>query len=499
LLSSVASEPSIPETFAGADVFITGGSGFLGKVLIEKLLRSCPDIGHVFVLLRQRKGKSAEERVKEIVQIPLFDKLRELRPNDIQKIEPISGDCSLLQLGLDDESRKRIENVQFVFHGAASVRFDDTLTKAILLNTRGTREVFHWAKSLKHLKSLVHISTTYCNPEIFDVEEKIYPAKMDWRLAIRMAETLESEKLDALVLKLTNFAPNTYTFTKGLAEQICYDHHRELPVVILRPSIVTNTEQEPVAGWIDNFNGPVGLMLGMGIGLLRTAYVRVENHMNCIPADACIKAILIAAWRKVNNPPGQLTIYNCAAEPHKTANYKFLVDDGESVYRNSPMNTMVWAPGGNPVNSRFLFYILFFFYQLLPAVFIDLLMKGFGTKPLLLKIQRKIMDAHVSLNYFMQNDWTFATKHFRGLSTALLEKDRESFNTDYIRNGLFDYYQTCLLGSRRYMFNEPDDTIPAAKRKLQRYIIFHAILKLSLCCMVGYLLWNKYSNKFIRL
>lgn len=69
-MSSVALQ-SIPETFAGADVFITGGSGFLGKVLIEKLLRSCPAIGHVFVLLRQRKGKSADDRVKDFVRIPV--------------------------------------------------------------------------------------------------------------------------------------------------------------------------------------------------------------------------------------------------------------------------------------------------------------------------------------------------------------------------------------------------------------------------------------------
>lgn len=70
---AMRSEPlkSIPETFAGVDVFITGGSGFMGKVLIEKLLRSCPDIGQVFVLLREKKGKSSGERVQELVKIPV--------------------------------------------------------------------------------------------------------------------------------------------------------------------------------------------------------------------------------------------------------------------------------------------------------------------------------------------------------------------------------------------------------------------------------------------
>lgn len=62
---------TIPETFAGVDVFITGGSGFMGKVLIEKLLRSCPEIGHVFVLMRAKKGKSGHERVNDLVQVPV--------------------------------------------------------------------------------------------------------------------------------------------------------------------------------------------------------------------------------------------------------------------------------------------------------------------------------------------------------------------------------------------------------------------------------------------
>lgn len=59
---------SVPSVFAGADVFITGGSGFMGKVLIEKLLRSCPNIGQVFVLMRAKRGKTLEERLKTITE-----------------------------------------------------------------------------------------------------------------------------------------------------------------------------------------------------------------------------------------------------------------------------------------------------------------------------------------------------------------------------------------------------------------------------------------------
>ncbi|RZC43053.1 NAD binding 4, Epimerase, and/or Semialdhyde dh domain containing protein, partial [Asbolus verrucosus] len=62
--------PSIPEFFHNKNIFITGGSGFIGKVLVEKLLRSCPDLKSIHLLTRNKKGKTAEERVKAITDLP---------------------------------------------------------------------------------------------------------------------------------------------------------------------------------------------------------------------------------------------------------------------------------------------------------------------------------------------------------------------------------------------------------------------------------------------
>lgn len=58
---------SIREFFKGRNVFITGATGFMGKVLIEKLVRSCPGIGKICILIRQKKGKDTDTRVKEIL------------------------------------------------------------------------------------------------------------------------------------------------------------------------------------------------------------------------------------------------------------------------------------------------------------------------------------------------------------------------------------------------------------------------------------------------
>ena len=62
---------SVTEFFNGQSIFITGGTGFLGKVLIEKLLRCCPNIGKLYLLMREKNGLSVEDRVNVLVNLPV--------------------------------------------------------------------------------------------------------------------------------------------------------------------------------------------------------------------------------------------------------------------------------------------------------------------------------------------------------------------------------------------------------------------------------------------
>ena len=54
---------SVQNFYKGKTIFITGASGFMGKVLIEKLLYSCSDIKEIIILIRPKKGKTAMQRV----------------------------------------------------------------------------------------------------------------------------------------------------------------------------------------------------------------------------------------------------------------------------------------------------------------------------------------------------------------------------------------------------------------------------------------------------
>ena len=61
--------PSITEFYTGRDVLITGATGFMGKCLLEKILRCIPGEGKVFVLIRPKMGKKPQERVEDLCAV----------------------------------------------------------------------------------------------------------------------------------------------------------------------------------------------------------------------------------------------------------------------------------------------------------------------------------------------------------------------------------------------------------------------------------------------
>lgn len=160
-------------------------------------------------------------------------------PNWLDKLIPLNGDCSEPRLGLSKINWDLIkDNVSVIFHTAASIRFDDPLTRAIRLNVYGTRQVCQLALESKKLEVLVHVSTTYCNNHIKVIDERLYPPLGDWKKDLEIMDGIDEQLLNIVTQKYTHFQPNTYTYTKGIAEQVINDMcNGKVPTVILRPSI----------------------------------------------------------------------------------------------------------------------------------------------------------------------------------------------------------------------------------------------------------------------
>lgn len=236
---TLESLPKVREFYAGKEIFITGGTGYLGKVVIEKLLRSCPDVKRIFILIRPKKGVTPQNRLSHFVQDQVFDLVREKCPDQLHKIDCVSGDVCDLGLGISDTDFERIRKCSIVIHSAATVRFDEMLSDSLVMNTRGTRETIRLAQRLDKVEIFNHISTTFCNVDHLHSEERLYPIHVDWREAIKLAEKLDKETFEAMAKVYSQFHPNTYTFSKRLSEHLVNDLRKEcnFPVVILRPSV----------------------------------------------------------------------------------------------------------------------------------------------------------------------------------------------------------------------------------------------------------------------
>ncbi|RWS24446.1 putative fatty acyl-CoA reductase-like protein [Leptotrombidium deliense] len=144
---------SIAGLFENRSVLITGATGFLGKVLVEKLLRDCRSIKKIFVLLRSKSGHKSDRRLQEVLGSIIFDRIRKECPNVLEKVIAISGDITYPMLGINstDLSMLRSE-VSIVFHSAATIRFDEPLKRAVNLNVAGTKHVIDVCNQLKNLQ-----------------------------------------------------------------------------------------------------------------------------------------------------------------------------------------------------------------------------------------------------------------------------------------------------------------------------------------------------------
>ena len=161
-------------------VFITGGTGFIGKIIIEKLLRykmfhdhalcnyTClfrsTDVGKIYMLIREKKGVNPEDRLAALFKSPLFECVKKERPEVLSRVVSVTGNIEedLLGLSASDQARLASE-VEVVFHCAATVRFDEDLSRAVRMNVGAVWGLVRLARTMRRLVSLVHVSTAYCH------------------------------------------------------------------------------------------------------------------------------------------------------------------------------------------------------------------------------------------------------------------------------------------------------------------------------------------------
>ncbi|KAJ8688432.1 hypothetical protein QAD02_024227 [Eretmocerus hayati] len=480
----------LQQFYAGQKIFITGGTGFLGKLLIEKLLRSCPGVGFIYLLVRPKKGKDVHQRTEELFDDPLFARLKEEQPKFRHQIVAISGDCSLPSLGISAVDRAvLLREVSIVFHVAATVRFDEKLKLAVAINVQSPRDILNLCKEMPQLKACVHVSTAYANCIRKQIEEKFYDAPIDGQKLISLLECMDDKMVDDITRPILGKWPNTYTFTKAVAEDIIRQEADGTPIGIFRPAIVISTYQEPIRGWIDNMYGPTGVVAGAGTGLLRSLHCDGTLKANVVPGDMTVNALIASAWdvaqtKQNNKHSNDIPVYNYVSTDDNPLTWDQLKVMSAKYGLDIPTSRAVWYYSFRNTKSKIVHLFYIYFLHLLPALLVDAVTLCVGKQPRMLKVYKKIHKFMDVLNYFTTQEWSFSNDRVNSLIDKLEPKDRSMFNMD-MRKVIWDtYFQNYVRGIRLYLIKDPIETLPQARIKWQRMYWIHQTLK----ALLGYAL-----------
>jgi len=470
-------------------VFITGGTGFVGKVLLEKLLRSTA-VRTVYLLIRSKRGASPTARLDTLLQSQLFDTIKSQGNDPVQRVRAMLGDIDQPKLGLSKEDLHILATqVHVVLHCAATVRFDENLSAALSMNVGAVASLMTIAQGMDRLEALVHVSTAYANCNRNLTDEEVYPAPAPPKSALGLLDTLNPTVLDSpeVTSKILGDRPNTYTFTKAMAEELVVTEGAGLPICIVRPSIVVSTWKEPVPGWVDNLNGPTGLFLIAGIGVMRTAVVIEEMRCDAVPVDTCANLTLVAAWethRAYSEGRKDVMVYNHISGNAVPLTWGEIYNTAKEHLMKNPLEGMVWFPGGSFKHNHTINRLHEMVLHELPAHLTDLAMRAVGGKPFAVRLCGKMTRGMRSLEYFTTHQWSWSSKNTEALSDSLHPKDRDMFffrleGMDW-NNFIHDY----ILGTRKYVLKQSPESLPACRRKLTILWLVHNIIKAGFWIML---------------
>ncbi|XP_061767965.1 fatty acyl-CoA reductase 1 isoform X2 [Nerophis ophidion] len=460
---------SVAEYYAGKNVLITGATGFMGKVLVEKLLRSCPKVRALFLLVRPKAGQSMQQRVDDMLKCKLYDRVREEDPDFHQKVIPVSSELTQPGLAISEEDVAELTaRINIVFHCAATIRFDEPLKHALQLNVIGTQQLLNLAQRMRHLEAFIHISTAYANCNRKHIDEVIYPPPVEpWKL-IESLEWMDDSIVRDITPRLIGDRPNTYTYTKALAEYVVQQEQDKLNIGIIRPSIVGASWQEPFPGWIDNFNGPSGVFIAAGKGILRTMRANNDAVADLIPVDVVINLMLAAGWYTAVHRPKKALVYNCTTGGINPFHWGEIEHHVMSTFKRNPLEQAFRRPNANITSNYLIYQYWILVSHKFPALIYDLFLRLTGQKPQMMRIFNRLHKAISLLEYFSSQDWEWNSDNMTMLLGQLSPEDRKTFNFDVRQLNWPEYIENYCIGTKKYVLNEDMSDIPAARQHLRK-------------------------------
>ena len=324
-------------------IFLTGGTGFLGQAVLERLLSTHPGT-HIYLLIRGKGNNTGAARLETLMRKPVFKNWiaavgkDEAAKQVKERITVIEGSLSAVELPAD---------IDIVIHSASTVSFDPPIDEAFNTNVGGAKTIYGALLKAGADPHVVHVSTAY----VGGIRKGINPESslthnVDWRAETDAANTarerveFESRQPESL-RRFLNEAKAThgksgpqntaaeaeiaraawvndrlvdygrmraeslgwtdvYTLTKSFAERAAEElwaqaGHR---LSFVRPSIIESALEHPFPGWIDGYKVADPLIIAYGRGLLPDFPGLPDSVLDIIPVDFVVNAILAAAASK---------------------------------------------------------------------------------------------------------------------------------------------------------------------------------------------------------
>ncbi len=390
---------TIASQLAGKRIAITGGTGFLGTALIERLMRLVPDC-HIILLVRPGKRSTPTERARrEIFRNDVFHRMiqeRDETPRQApsfwaevdHRVTVVAGDVSTDGLGLDDNDRAIFASADIVIHSAATVSFDAPLDGAIEVNLLGPTRVAQALQELEASPHMVAISTCYVagnrrgNASEQLLSDSPFDIDVSWRSEVDFARRCRTDfdaqsrstdrlgefrkragsELGAagtplLSAKTEQYRkrwvseqlveagraraaslgwPDSYAYTKALGERALNECKGDIPVSIVRPAIIESAWSEPKPGWIKGFRMAEPILISYAQGLLREFPGVPEGVVDVIPVDIVVAAIIGVAAEGPSQD-GTINVTQVASGTRNPLKYRNLVELVNGWFTENPL------------------------------------------------------------------------------------------------------------------------------------------------------------------
>ncbi|XP_023218420.1 putative fatty acyl-CoA reductase CG5065 [Centruroides sculpturatus] len=412
---------------------------------------------------------SAEERKTELFRSKVFENVLLKNPEISNKVECIEWSLTRENLGISSSYMNLItKNVSVVFHLAASIQFDEPFRDSFVNNVETTKNVVEVCRRMKSLVAFVHASTAYsfCNRK--EIDEKIYTMARSYEEFKNIAKLENNASLEITEENLLENRPNTYTLTKAISENYLNNFCRDLPVVIVRPSIVGCTWKEPFSGWNDGNSG-ADYVAAIGLkGILRSMLCDEAKICDFVPSDAVVNLMLAAAWRKSIMPhrrEDEITVYNYTSGSINPFTWRQFSKCLNAHYWKHPSENTFLYPTNIPKKNYYWNRVCIMTQHQLPAMLANVFRVVIGKKPKMMKVHDKVHNNINTLEYFCTKNWKFSSRNMRELLERMSTKDKQCFDFDISKLNWDCYMEDYFLGIRRFVLKEDDSTI-ARSRKL---------------------------------